>query len=124
MSVLHPTSLVRAQRGLSLVGLLAWAFVIGFVGLIGIKVFQPVMEYNTIQSMVTKVARDGGNSVPEIRSAFSKLQAVEYGVESIQAQDLEITKEDDRIVVRFAYEKEIDLFGPVSLLLKFKGQSK
>jgi hypothetical protein len=103
---------------------MVWAFLIGFFSLIGIKVFQPVMEYNTIQSMVTKVARDGGNSVPEIRSAFSKLQAVEYGVESIRAQDLEITKEDERIVVRFAYEKEIELFGPVSLLLKFKGQSK
>lgn len=124
MSVLHSSSKARAQRGLSLVGLMAWAFVIGFVSLIGIKVFQPVMEYKTIQAMVTKVARDGGGSVPEIRSAFSKLQAVEYGVESIRASDLDITKEDDRIVVRFAYDKEIELFGPVSLLIKFKGQSK
>ncbi|MBI2733068.1 MAG: DUF4845 domain-containing protein [Aquabacterium sp.] len=43
---------------------------------------------------------------------------------SIKAKDLDITKEDDKVVVKFAYDREIELMDPVYLLLKFHGQSK
>jgi Domain of unknown function (DUF4845) len=114
----------RRQRGISLVGLLFWGIVIGFGALLSIKVIPAYMEYQNLNRLVTKLSREGGNSVPEIRSAFNRFKQVEYGIESITANDLEITKEDDRIVVSFAYDKEIELAGPVSLLIKFKGQSK
>ena len=40
------------------------------------------------------------------------------------AKELDITKENDRVVISFAYEKEIELFGPVFLLIKYAGRSK
>ena len=35
-----------------------------------------------------------------------------------------ITKENDRIVIRFAYNKEIELMAPVFLLIKYEGRSR
>ena len=114
----------RRQGGISLVGLLFWAVIIGSVSLVLMKVFPAVTEYKTIQGMVNKLAKEGGASVPEIRQSFDRLKTVEYGVESITGKDLDITKEEDKLVIAFAYDKEIELADPVYLTLKFKGQSK
>jgi hypothetical protein len=62
--------------------------------------------------------------VPEIRAAFEKQRDIEYSIQSITSKDLDITKENDRIVIRFAYNKEIELFAPAFLLIKYEGQSR
>ena len=63
-------------------------------------------------------------TVAGIRNAFDKQKEIEYAIESISGKDLEITKENDKVVIRFAYEKEIELIKPVYLLVKYEGQSK
>ncbi|MCI1190499.1 DUF4845 domain-containing protein [Calidifontimicrobium sp. SYSU G02091] len=112
------------QRGFTLLGLLAWAIVIGFVALIGLRVFPSVNEYFTILRAVNKVASEGGSTVAEIRAAFDRQKDIEYSISSISGRDLEITKENDRVVVRFAYDKEIELFSPVYLLIKYQGEGR
>ena len=120
----RPSTARRSQSGITLVGLLFWAILISVFALILMKVFPAVTEYRTIQSMVNKAAHDGGSTVQDIRAAFDRAASVEYGVTSITAKDLEIIKEDDKVVVKFAYDREIELMAPVYLLLKFQGQSK
>ena len=73
---------------------------------------------------VNKVAKEGGTTVPEIRAAFEKTKQIEYSIASISGADLEVSKENDKIVVKFAYDKEIELFEPVYLVIKYRGQSK
>jgi len=114
----------RRQRGITMFGLLFWAVLVGAASVVAIKVFPVITEYQTISRMVDKLAREGGSTVPEIRMSFDRFKTVEYGIESITARDLEITKEEDKVVISFAYDKEIELFDPVYLLLKFKGRSK
>lgn len=113
----------RAQRGISLFGLLFWAIVIGFVGYIGVVVFPTVNEYFTIKRAVDKIAAEAPATVPEVRAAFERQRAIEYSISSISGNDLEVTKENDRLVIGFAYEKEIPIVGPVYLLLKYQGRS-
>ncbi|MDE2400890.1 MAG: DUF4845 domain-containing protein [Burkholderiales bacterium] len=113
----------RSQSGVTLIGLLFWAVLLSSVALVVMKVVPAVMEYQTIQTMVTKAAA-AGTTVPEIRAAFDRDKAVQYGVESISSRDLDITKENDKVVVKFAYDKEIPLVEPVYLLIKFQGRSK
>ena len=120
---LHHT-FARRPRGLTLLGLLFWGGLLGFGAIIGMKVLPTVNEYYTIQRSVEKVAKEGGSTVPEIRNAFEKQKDIEYSIVSIGAKDLDITKENDKIVVRFAYAKEVELFGPVSLLIRYEGRSK
>ena len=119
-----PQMLARTQRGITLLGLLFWAILIGIVALVALRVLPTVNEYFTIQRAVDKVAVEGGNTVPEIRTAFDKQKDIEYSINSITGKDLNISKENDRIVVRYAYEKEIELIAPVFLLIKYEGRSK
>ena len=116
---------VRAhQRGVTLFGLLFWAIVVGFVALIGMKVLPTVSEYFTILRAVNKVAKEGGNTVPAIRAAFDRQREIEYVGDTVTGKDLDITKENDKVVVSFAYDKGIEVMKPVYILIKYEGRSK
>jgi hypothetical protein len=112
------------QRGVTLFGLMFWAIVIGALALIGLKVLPTVNEYFTIKRAVDKIAQSGATTVPDIRAAFEKQKEVEYTIVSISGKDLDITKVNDKVVITFAYNKEIELFSPVYLLLKYEGRSR
>ncbi len=117
-------SRARAQRGVSLIGLLFWAIVIGFVGYLAVRVLPTLNEYLTIQRAIDRITAESPPTVAEVRKAFERQKDIEYSISSISAQDLEITKENERLVIRFAYDKEIPIVEPVYLLIKYKGQSK
>jgi Domain of unknown function (DUF4845) len=120
----HPSRSRAAQRGVTLFGLLSWAIIIGFIGYVAVRVLPTVNEYLTIQRAVDRVAADSPTTVGDVRKAFERQKDVEYAISSISAKDLEITKENDRLVIRFAYDKEIPLVEPVYLLMKYRGRSK
>jgi len=110
------------QRGVTLFGLLFWAVIVGFVALIGMRVLPALNEYFTIKRAVNKIATEG-STVADIRAAFEKQKDIEYSIVSITSKDLIITKENEKVVVSFAYDKEVELMKPVFLLIKFEGRS-
>jgi hypothetical protein len=112
------------QRGVSLIGLLFWAIIIGFIGYVLVRALPTLNEYFTIQSAVNKIAASNPSTVGEIRQQFDKQKDIEYSIASISGKDLDITKENDRIVIRFAYSKELELIAPVYLLIKYEGRSR
>lgn len=114
----------RRQRGVTLFGLLLWAIIIGFVALLAMRVFPTVNEFLTIKRTVNKIAAEGLTTVPEIRAAFERQKTIEYSIQSIGGKDLDITKENEKVVISFAYNKEVEIMNPVFLLLKYEGSSK
>src|SRR5688572_19005742 len=108
----------RAERGITLIGLLLWAILIAFVALMLVRAMPTVNEFATIQRAVRKIAREGPTTVPEIRAAFDRQREVEYSIVSITGKDLQVTKENDEVVIRFAYDKELEILAPVYLLIK------
>ena len=58
-----------------------------------------------------------------MRSIFDKAAVID-NIKSITGRDIEISKEGDKIVVSFAYQREIHLAGPGYLTLKYAGRSK
>lgn len=115
---------VAGQRGVSLIGLLFWAIVFGFSGYMLVRVLPSINEYLTVQSAVNKIAATNPGTVGEIRTLFDKQKEIEYSISAISGKDLDITKENDRIVIRFAYDKELEVIAPVYLLIKYSGRSK
>lgn len=111
-------------RGVTLIGLMFWAIVVAFVALIALRVFPTVNEYWTVQKMVEKIAKENPSTVLGVRNAFERQQSVEYGVTSIKASDLDVTKDGSQLVIRFAYDKEIELFNPVFLVIKYRGEGR
>jgi hypothetical protein len=110
------------QRGVTLFGLLFWAVIVGFLALIGMRVLPALNEYFTIKRTVAKIATEG-STVPDIRAAFEKQKDIEYSIVSITGKDLVVTKENEKVVVSFAYDKEVELVKPVFLLIKFEGRA-
>ncbi len=109
------------QRGISFIGVLFVVGVLAFAGVIAAQAFPTVVEFQSITKAATK-AKDGA-SVVEVRSIFDKAAQVD-DIKSIAGKDLEVSKEGDKTVVSFAYNKEIHIAGPAFLLIKYAGRSK
>ncbi len=124
MTATQPAASPRTQRGLTMFGLLFWALLIGFVGYLAVRILPTLNEYFTIQRAVDKVAGASPATVTEARIAFDKQKEIEYSIESITGKDLEITKENDRVVIRYAYNKEVPIYGAVFVLIKYAGRSR
>ena len=120
-----PTSPSRRQRGLSLIGLLFWGGLIAVTAVVGMKVFPTVLEFYTVKRVVARIAATNPPTVPAVRQEFDRAIQVEYSIQSVKSSDLVISKDgSDKVVIEFAWDKEIDLFGPVYLLLKYRGSSR
>ena len=119
--VCRPT---HAQRGITLIGLLFWAIVVAFVALIIVRVLPTINEYSTILRAVQKIAKEAPSTVAEARTAFEKQKEIEYSISSIGGKDLQVTKENDKLVIRFAYDKEVEIYEPVFLLIKYRGEGR
>lgn len=120
----RPVQRLARQRGITLIGLLAWAIIVGFVGYLLVRVVPTVSEFYTIQRVIDRIAAAPPSTVAEIRAAFDRQKQIDMSISSVDGRELDITKENERVVIRFAYEKEIELFGPVYLLIKYAGRSK
>lgn len=114
----------QAQRGITLFGLLFWGMLIGIAAYIVIRVFPTVNEYLTIQRTVETIARAQPSTVAEARQAFDKQRDIEYSISSITGKDLTVTKENDKVVIGYAYDKLVPIYGPVYLMIKYEGRSR
>jgi len=127
MSQRRPTSPSnrRRQRGLTLIGLLFWGGVVAVLAVVGMKVFPTVLEYYTVQRVVDRIAAGNPSTVPQVRQEFDKATVTEYSIQSIKSSDLVVSKDgNDKVVIEFGWDKEVDLFGPVYLLIKYRGKSR
>lgn len=109
------------QRGLSFIGLIVVGGLLAMTGVILAQAVPTVIEYRAVLNAANK-AREG-NSVAEVRSIFDKAAAID-NISSISGRDIDVAKEGDKIVVSFAYQREIHLAGPAYLTLKYVGRSK
>ncbi|MFA7292189.1 MAG: DUF4845 domain-containing protein [Rhodocyclaceae bacterium] len=115
---------MKNQKGVSLSGLLVWGFIIAMVALVVIKVAPATIEYYKIQKAIKSVAAaaTASSTVPELRKAYAKYAEVDQ-ISDVRPEDLDIAKEGNQVVISFAYEKKIGLFGPVSLLIDYQASS-
>lgn len=115
--MIQSASPVRRQRGVSLTGMLFIAILIAIVGLFGVR----LIEYQSVSKAATRAAT--GKSVAEVRELFDKALQTDQ-VSQITSKDIEVTREGERVVVIFAYERQQHLVGPAYLLFKLSGRSK
>jgi hypothetical protein len=95
--------------------------VLASLGVLAAQAFPTVVEYQATLKAVQKAS--AGTTVPEVRQIFDKAAQID-DINSISGKDLDITKDGDKVIVKFAYKREIHMFGPAYLLLKYAGQSK
>ena len=113
---------IRRQRGISLLGMVFWAVLVGGGALVLRKVYPSVQKYITTRQSVDRVMRQEPrpNTVPAIRNAFNRQRDIEYTRDMIKGEDLEIEAVGDGYRVGFAYDDEVELVDPVFLLIKYR----
>jgi len=121
MNLGQSSNLRSRQRGISFIGLLFVGGVLACAGVVAAQVFPTVVEYQAVLKAANKAKE--GNSVADVRSIFDKAADID-NIKSIKGSDLDVAKEGDKVVVSFAYNREIHLTGPAYLVLKYAGRSK
>ena len=124
MTLFNARSPRTLQRGITMFGLMFWSLFFGFFGYVLVRTLPTVNEYLTIQRTIEKIAASQPATVNEARLAFDRQKEIEYSIASVTGKDLQITKENDKVVISYAYNKEVLLWGPVYVLLKYEGRSK
>lgn len=110
------------QQGLSLVGLIICLAVLSLIAILGFRIVPSTIEYFAIKKAIVD-AKVVGGSVSEIRDAFDRQARVGY-ITAVAGKDLDIVKEgDDQADIAFSYQKNISLFGPVSLTITYEGST-
>jgi len=115
----------KNQSGLTLIGVLFVGAILAAVLVVGLKLIPVFAEYFGIKRALTAVAEAANPqsvSVSELRSAFSKRAMVD-DVTSVSATDIDITKENGRIVMSVEYSRKVPLVANVSLLIDFSVSS-
>jgi hypothetical protein len=113
--------LKQKQRGMTFIGLLFVGVVLVFSGVTLARVVPTYIEFRAVQVAVQKAST--GTTVAEVRSTFDKAAQID-DITTISGKDLDIGKQGDRVVVSFDYQREIPLFGPAYLVMKYNGSSK
>lgn len=112
--------LKASQRGMTFLGLLVVGAFLAVSGVIIAQIVPTAIEYQAISKAATKASE--GNTVAEVRAIFDRAAAID-NISSISGRDLEVSKVGDKVVVAFAYQREIHLAGPGYLTLKYAGRS-
>jgi hypothetical protein len=111
----------KQQRGLTFLGLLVVGILLALAGVVFAQVVPTYIEYLAVQKAVGKAA--AGETVAEVRSIFDKAATID-NISTIAGKDLEVGKEGNKVVVSFAYERDIHLTGPAYLVMRYQGRSK
>ncbi len=114
--------LKSAQRGITFIGLLFIGGILAVSGVILAQIVPTAIELQAIHKAAKKAAAEGG-TVADVRAVFDRAAVID-DIKSISGKDLTVTKNGDKVVVSFAYEREIHLTGPAWLTLKYEGQTK
>ena len=116
------TRTASRQRGLSLIGLIFVGMIVVALLALGFKVVPAVIEYIAIERAVQKIKNEAG-TVRDIQAAFERHRTID-DITSITSRDLDITKEGDKVVISYAYQKKIPILDNVSLVIDFAGTTR
>ena len=108
------------QRGASFIGVLFIGGILVFCGVVGAQVIPTYVEYRTVVKAVNKIK--DATSPAEARNDFDRAAQID-DIKVITGKDLDISKDGSKMVISFAYNKEIQLAGPAYLVMKYAGRS-
>ena len=116
---------MKRQRGISLSGLIIVLALLGVVAALGFKLFNPYMQYFTIQKTFKALTQNpelkSGNR-REIQVAFQRYALID-GITAIKEEDIEVAKNGNTLVISASYSVTVPLAANFSLLIDFAPSS-
>ncbi len=116
---------LKSQLGM---GMSSWLVVIVIVGLVASQAFKIVPSYIDNQTLRSKlqelaITPEGieSKSVSELRSNLSNTLRIN-NIRDIPNDNIEVKRQDGRVIININYEKRIPMFFNVDVLLTFNNQ--
>jgi hypothetical protein len=111
------------QHGLTMTGFLVTAVILVIIALLGFQIAPPYMEYYTIKKQIKLVANElTGTDRRTAENAFDRRAVVE-NITAINAKDLEITKDGDKIILSVDYSVKVPLVKNLNACMDFSVSS-
>ena len=113
------------QRGMGLLALMFWALISVFVFIVVLKLIPVYKENLAIKTTLSAIASDSvlqNREKWEISKLFNERAEID-DISSVNGADLEIDKEDGKIVLGIAYSVKTPLFANISLYINFNESS-
>jgi Domain of unknown function (DUF4845) len=116
---------MKKQRGVSVSGLLMVSVVVIFVLLLGFKLFKPYSEYFSLQKIFHTLAMKPeviNGTRRDFITAWAGYAQIE-NVSAINGDDIELTKDGNKMIISASYQVKVPLFKNISLLIDFNPSS-
>jgi hypothetical protein len=116
---------MKHQRGVTLVGMIFIAALIILGAIIALKLVPAYIEYATVVQHLREIARSPdarGGSPREIRTLFSKRAQID-DIRAVAADDIEVTRDGNSVVLSASYQTKVKLFGNLSACIDFEARS-
>jgi hypothetical protein len=115
---------MRRQKGLTLIGFIFMAALVAGAGILVFRAVPIYNEYFTMKKILRSIDLQNNEATPgEIRKQFELKSSADY-VYDIKASDLDITKENGRIIITCIYSRRVPLGGNVSLVFDFEATNR
>ena len=115
---------MRKQQGLTLIGFIFMAALVAGAGIIVFRAVPIYNEYFTLQRILKSIDLGNQDASPaEIRKQFELKASADY-VYDIKSRDLEISKENGRIILTVPYQRTIPIAANVSILFVFEANNR
>ena len=115
---------MNRQRGVTFIGMMFIAGLIVFAAIIGLKLIPAYIEYATVVNILRDIAHspEGRGSPRDIQTSFKKHAQID-AIDTIKAEDIEVDKDGDQVVLRVNYSVKIKLFGNLNACIDFSPSS-
>lgn len=115
---------MKRQRGVTFVGMIFIAALIILGAIIALKLVPAYIEYATVVQHLRELARspEARGSPREIQVLFSKRAQID-DIRAVTAEDIEVTREGDSVVLTASYQTKVKLFGNLSACIDFEASS-
>ena len=116
---------MRRQKGLTLTGFIVVAVIVVIALLLGFKIAPPYMEFYTLQKLLRQIAEEPikGDPRTSVRRAFQLKSGID-NITAVSADDLQVTKEGESIVIVAEYSVRVPLVYNISAVMDFRATSE
>ena len=108
------------QIGVTFGGFIMVLVLFVVAAIMSMKLIPAYMENGKVQKALDAIVRDPAmQTAADIKDTFSKRANIMDDVTVVNASDLEIIKDGNRLTISISYSKKIPFAGNVSLLIEF-----
>jgi len=118
--------MLKRQKGMTMIGIFFVLALVGVIGYAGMRILPLYLNYMKVsRSMDATASEFKGDTVDQValRRTLEKHWQIE-DIDSVQAKEVEITKDDSGTVMHVAYDDSAPYIANVSLTVHFDKTAK